>query len=217
MAEQTQKHRHEEQAKAEAAARVFKARKMLVVPEAWKPTVESKHTAPAPFSLTTDARHEVASSAFEAKRQEEERQAAKDREFKATKPTVLSVPPFEPHKSTKPLTSLSAAKFQRTENRFERRKEFEAQLAARRAQKEAEVAVTVFPGTVGGLTANVNRWRGQIGLPPASEADIQAQIQARAQAKKDRDFATADRIRQELAAQGVVLKDSPTGTTWERG
>jgi len=50
-----------------------------------------------------------------------------------------------------------------------------------------------------------------------SEADIQAQIQARAQAKKDRDFATADRIRQELVAQGVVLKDSPTGTTWERG
>jgi len=50
-----------------------------------------------------------------------------------------------------------------------------------------------------------------------SEADIQAQIQARAQAKKDRDFASADRIRQGLAAQGVVLKDSPTGTTWERG
>ncbi len=50
-----------------------------------------------------------------------------------------------------------------------------------------------------------------------SEADIQSQIQARAQAKKDRDFASADRIRQELAAQGVVLKDSPTGTTWERG
>ncbi|MEY3654842.1 MAG: Cysteine--tRNA ligase [Pseudomonadota bacterium] len=50
-----------------------------------------------------------------------------------------------------------------------------------------------------------------------SEADIQAQIQARAQAKKDRDFASADHIRQELAAQGVVLKDSPNGTTWERG
>ncbi|NBY06270.1 MAG: cysteine--tRNA ligase, partial [Betaproteobacteria bacterium] len=49
-----------------------------------------------------------------------------------------------------------------------------------------------------------------------SESDIQAQIQARAQAKKDRDFASADRIRQALADQGVVLKDSALGTTWER-
>lgn len=39
---------------------------------------------------------------------------------------------------------------------------------------KAEVAVTVFPGNVGGLTANVNRWRGQIGLPPASGDDIAA-------------------------------------------
>ena len=39
---------------------------------------------------------------------------------------------------------------------------------------KAEVAVTVFPGSVGGLTANVNRWRGQIGLPPASGDDIAA-------------------------------------------
>ena len=39
---------------------------------------------------------------------------------------------------------------------------------------KAEIAVTVFPGNVGGLTANVNRWRGQIGLPPASGEDIAA-------------------------------------------
>ena len=35
--------------------------------------------------------------------------------------------------------------------------------------------------------------------------------------KVDKVEAQPDRIRQELAALGVVLKDSPTGTTWERG
>ncbi len=71
-------------------------------------------------------------------------------------------------------------------------------------------------GGVLGLLQQVPQAFLQTGVS-LSEADIQAQIQARAQAKKDRDFASADRIRQELAAQGVVLKDSPTGTTWERG
>jgi hypothetical protein len=38
----------------------------------------------------------------------------------------------------------------------------------------AEIAVTVFPGSVGGLAANVNRWRGQVGLPPSSPDEIAA-------------------------------------------
>jgi cysteinyl-tRNA synthetase len=49
------------------------------------------------------------------------------------------------------------------------------------------------------------------------EDAIQTQIAARAAAKAAKNFAEADRIRQALAAQGVLLKDSPTGTTWERG
>jgi hypothetical protein len=43
---------------------------------------------------------------------------------------------------------------------------------------KAELAVTVFPGSVGGLTANVNRWRGQIGLPPAGADEIAASAKA---------------------------------------
>jgi len=44
---------------------------------------------------------------------------------------------------------------------------------------------------------------------------IEELIAQRAAAKKGKNYAEADRIRDELLAQGVVLKDSPTGTTWE--
>ncbi|MBM3386940.1 MAG: cysteine--tRNA ligase [Betaproteobacteria bacterium] len=47
------------------------------------------------------------------------------------------------------------------------------------------------------------------------ETAIRAQIQARADAKAAKHFAEADRIRDGLLAQGIVLKDSPTGTSWE--
>jgi cysteinyl-tRNA synthetase len=48
------------------------------------------------------------------------------------------------------------------------------------------------------------------------ETRIQSLMAERAAAKAMKNFAEADRIRQELLVQGVVLKDGPTGTTWER-
>ncbi|MCR5736496.1 MAG: cysteine--tRNA ligase [Eubacterium sp.] len=45
---------------------------------------------------------------------------------------------------------------------------------------------------------------------------IEEMIAKRAQAKKDRDFALADSIRDELAAKGIILKDTREGTKWSR-
>lgn len=50
-----------------------------------------------------------------------------------------------------------------------------------------------------------------------SAEEIEGLIQARADARKAKNFAEADRIRDELAEKGIILDDSREGTTWRRG
>ncbi len=48
----------------------------------------------------------------------------------------------------------------------------------------------------------------------ALDALISAQLEARQQARAAKDFATADAIRDSLAAAGILIEDAPTGSTW---
>lgn len=48
------------------------------------------------------------------------------------------------------------------------------------------------------------------------ESEIEALIQKRADARKAKDFATADAVRKELADKGVIIEDTPAGTQWKR-
>ncbi len=60
------------------------------------------------------------------------------------------------------------------------------------------------------------KWRPAAG-DTLDEADIEAMIEARKTAREAKDFAEADRIRDDLAVKGVLLEDKPEGTIWRRG
>jgi cysteinyl-tRNA synthetase len=67
---------------------------------------------------------------------------------------------------------------------------------------------------LGLLQASPDDWlRGARG---ADDGVIDALIQERLAARKARDFARADAIRDQLAADGIILEDGPGGTTWRR-
>jgi cysteinyl-tRNA synthetase len=74
------------------------------------------------------------------------------------------------------------------------------------------------------LVATVHALAGALGLElhagrtgGADDAEIDALVEARTAARAARDFAEADRIRDELTARGIVVEDTAAGPVWRRG
>ena len=58
--------------------------------------------------------------------------------------------------------------------------------------------------------------RAEDAQPPVPVEEIERLIEERQAARRRRDFAAADRIRDDLAERGVLLEDTPSGTRWKR-
>jgi len=72
---------------------------------------------------------------------------------------------------------------------------------------------SAMTGLLGIVQQDVNAW---FKAGTVDGERVEAQILARNQARKDRNFARADAIRDELAAEGIVLEDGASGTTWKK-
>jgi cysteinyl-tRNA synthetase len=94
----------------------------------------------------------------------------------------------------------------------------EANTAADHKDRDAMAAARanlLSAGSLLGLLTKTPRdW--EQGSDADGNADIDAQVQARIDARAARDWAEADRIRDALAAEGIEIMDGPSGSTWRR-
>ena len=73
-----------------------------------------------------------------------------------------------------------------------------------------------FLGFLNCPTAEWFKWQPPSAGGGFDDAKIALMLEERAQARKNNDFSTSDKIRDKLAAEGIVLEDGASGTTWRR-
>lgn len=91
-----------------------------------------------------------------------------------------------------------------------------SRLAGAAKDPDSKAVLRASGALLGLLQHNPLEWRRGGAADEGDDSAINALIAQRAQAKKDRDFEAADSIRKTLEDQGIVLEDSPQGTTWRR-
>ena len=88
----------------------------------------------------------------------------------------------------------------------------ESAVERRQAAKQALLAAGKFLGL---LQQDPEAWFKDAGAEEIDAAWVERLLVERAEARKRRDFASADRIRDELAAKNIVIEDGPQGTRWK--
>ena len=81
------------------------------------------------------------------------------------------------------------------------------------ARRQAKAELVAAAELLGVLTSDPDAWF-EAGIAEDDRTRIDALVAARVAARDERDFATADKLRDELNALNVEVMDGPTGATW---
>jgi cysteinyl-tRNA synthetase len=87
--------------------------------------------------------------------------------------------------------------------------------------REANIAIDTGRDDAAALVATVREIAGALGIEPHDDVaelddEIRELVERRDEARARRDFAEADRLRDQLRERGIVLEDTPDGTVWRR-
>ena len=93
---------------------------------------------------------------------------------------------------------------------------FDAVRRANLAFDDGDDAVAAGLVSAVRLILDVFGFASVVEAPTGDAEEIEAMVQARTDARSAKDFAAADRIRDELASRGIVIEDTASGTTWHR-